>query len=116
VVTTSAEVLEALKPVMDPDYPVSITDPRMGIVTKDFIDVKDRTIRVRFKPTAFQCPMGGLIGILIRHKLEEVYPGFKVEVTVLHGTHAQETAVNSMIGDDSKYVRIVQQLEERGMI
>ena len=114
--TTTAEVFEALKPVMDPDYPVSITDPRMSIVTRDFIEVKDRTIRVRFKPTAFQCPMGGLIGILIRHRLEEVYPGFKVQVTVVPGTHAQESAVNSMIGDDTKYTRIVQQLVERGMI
>lgn len=101
---------------MDPDYPVSITDPRLAIVTEKSIEVKDRTIRVRFKPTAFQCPMGGLIGVLIRHKLEEVYPGFKVQVTVAPGTHAQESAVNSMIGDDSKYTRIVQQLEERGMI
>jgi metal-sulfur cluster biosynthetic enzyme len=101
---------------MDPDYPVSITDPRMGIVAENLIEVRDRTIRVRFKPTSAQCPMGGLIGILIRHKLEEVYPGFKVQVTVVPGTHVQETAVNSMIGDDSKYTRIVQQLEERGML
>ncbi len=112
---TSAEVFDKLKPVMDPDYPVSITDPRLGIVAESFIEVKDRTIRVRFKPTSAQCPMGGLIGILIRHKLEDVYRGFKVQVTVVPGTHVQETAVNSMIGDDSKYNKIVQQLEQQGM-
>jgi metal-sulfur cluster biosynthetic enzyme len=113
---TSAEVFDALKPVMDPDYPVSITDPRLGIVTENFIEVRDRTIRVRFKPTSSQCPMGGLIGILIRHRLEDAYKGFKVQVTVVPGTHVQESAVNSMISDDSKYNRIVQQLEQQGML
>jgi metal-sulfur cluster biosynthetic enzyme len=114
--TTSAEVFETLRPVMDPDYPVSITDPRMGIIKTEYIEVKDRTIIVRFKPTSPQCPMGGLIGILIRHRLQEMYPISKVQVTVIPGSHAQEAAVNSMIGDDGKYNRIVEQLKQQGML
>ncbi|RDE11729.1 MAG: hypothetical protein C4K49_11410 [Candidatus Thorarchaeota archaeon] len=114
--TTPAEVFETLKPVMDPDYPVSITDPRMGIIKTEYIEVKDGTIKVRFKPTSPHCPMGGLIGILIRHRLEESYPDSKVQVSVIPGSHSQEAAVNSMIGDDTKYNRIVEQLKQQGML
>lgn len=114
--TTPAEVFEALVPVMDPEHPVSITDPRMGIVTRDLIAVTDKSISVQFKPTAPYCPMGGLIGVLIRHRLEQVYPKTRINVTVLPGTHAQETAVNSMINDDARYNSIIGQLKARKMI
>jgi len=114
--TTPAEVFEALVPVMDPEHPVSITDPRMGIVTTDLIEVTNKSISVQFKPTAPYCPMGGLIGVLIRHRLEQVYPKTKISVTVLPGTHAQETAVNSMINDDARYNSIIGQLKARKMI
>ncbi|MHA1734840.1 MAG: iron-sulfur cluster assembly protein, partial [Candidatus Thorarchaeota archaeon] len=68
--TTVKEVFEALKPVKDPEIPVSITDPRVGIVKQEYIRVDNGLITVLFKPTAPYCPMGGLIGILIRHRLE----------------------------------------------
>ena len=88
----------------------------MAIVTEDYIEVEDGTIRVQFKPTVPYCPMGGLIGILIRHKLEEVYPDADVKVELLPGSHSQEEAVNSMISDNAKYQNVVQQLKQRNML
>jgi metal-sulfur cluster biosynthetic enzyme len=114
--TTKTEVFKALEPVQDPEHPISITDPRMAIVTEDYIEVEDGTIRVQFKPTVPYCPMGGLIGILIRHKLEEVYPDADVKVELLPGSHSQEEAVNSMISDNAKYQNVVQQLKQRNML
>ena len=113
---TVDDVFESLKPVMDPEHPISITDPRMKIVEPDFIRIIDDMIRVRFKPTTPYCPMGGLIGILIRHRLEQEYPESKVQVLLLPNSHSQEEAVNSMINDDEKYRNVVEQLEARGMV
>lgn len=114
--TSPADVFEALKPVQDPEHPVSITDPRMAIVKEDYISINGDAIQVQFKPTVPYCPMGGLIGILIRHRLEEVYPENKIQVSLLPGSHSLENDVNSMISDETKYMRIVEQLRERGMI
>lgn len=113
---TADEVFASLAPVMDPEHPVSITDPRMGIVQLEFIKIIDDLIRVRFKPTVPYCPMGGLIGILIRHQLEREFPENNVQVLLLPGSHHQEEVVNSMISDDTKYSSIVEQLKERGML
>ena len=114
--TSVEDIFEALKPVMDPEHPISITDERMQIVTTEFIKVDDDLITVRFKPTTPYCPMGGLIGILIRHRLEKVFTESKVVVKLIPGSHSQEDAVNSMINDKAKYSNIVQQLEARGML
>ncbi len=114
--TTVEEVFESLKPVMDPEHPISITDERMKIVEPHFIRIIDDLIRVRFKPTIPTCPMGGLIGILIRHQLEKVFPKNKVQVLLLPESHAQEEAVNSMISDNERYNQIIEQLRDRGML
>ncbi len=111
-----SEIFEALKPVQDPEHPISITDPRMAIVKEEYITVTDEGIQVQFKPTVPHCPMGGLIGILIRHRLEEVYPDSVVKVNLLPGSHSREQEVNLMIADDTKYSGIVEQLKERGLI
>jgi metal-sulfur cluster biosynthetic enzyme len=115
-VTTISEVFEALKPVQDPEHPISITDSRMAIVKEEYIIVTEEEIQVQFKPTVPHCPMGGLIGILIRHRLEEVYPRSSIRVMLLPGSHSREHEVNSMITDDARYSGIVEQLKERGMI
>jgi len=111
-----SEVFEVLKPVQDPEHPISITDPRMAIVKEEYISITEEGILVKFKPTVPHCPMGGLIGILIRHRLEEIYPDSAVSVEVLPGSHSREQEVNSMISDDAKYCGIVEQLKERGML
>lgn len=101
---------------MDPEHPVSITDPRMNIVTREMIQVSGDSISVLFRPTAPFCPMGGLIGVLIRHRLEQVFPGAKINVRVQPGTHAHEDSVNSMINDNERYQSIIQHLRQQRMI
>lgn len=101
---------------MDPEHPISITDPQMSIVKQEYIEVDNDSIRVQFRPTVPYCPMGGLIGILIRHRLESVYPSSKINVFVLPGSHTLETQVNEMISNDQKYNQIVEQLKSRGML
>ncbi len=113
---TASEVFETLKPVMDPEHPISITDPRLGIVTIDGIRVDDDLIRVMFKPTVATCPMGGLIGVLIRYHLEQKYPDARIIVKVIPGTHVSEDAVNNMINNDEQYNNIIAQMQERGML
>lgn len=110
------EVFKALEPVMDPEHPVSITDPQMSIVTKEYIEVDGDTIKVQFKPTVPYCPMGGLIGVLIRYRLESVYPENKVIVCVLPGSHSLESQVNDMISNDEKYNQLIEQMKSRGMM
>lgn len=113
---TVLEVFKALEPVQDPEHPISITDPQMSIVTQDYIKVEGDTIEVQFKPTVPYCPMGGLIGVLIRHRLEAVYPDNEIKVYVHPGTHSLEAQVNDMISDDAKYNGIIEQLKSRGML
>ncbi len=113
---TVLEVFKALEPVQDPEHPISITDPQMSIVTQDYIKVEGNEIEVQFRPTVPYCPMGGLIGVLIRHRLEEVYPDNEIKVCLLPGSHSLETQVNNMISDDSQYNRIIEQLKTRGML
>jgi metal-sulfur cluster biosynthetic enzyme len=113
---TVIEVFKALEPVMDPEHPISITDPQMSIVTQEYIEIEGDTIQVQFKPTVPYCPMGGLIGVLIRHRLETVYPENKVKVCLLPGSHSLESQVNDMISDDQKYNQIIEQMKSRGML
>jgi len=60
--------------------------------------------------------MGGLIGVMIRHKLETVYPENDVKVTLLPGSHSLEAQVNDMISDDQKYNQIIEQMKSRSMM
>ncbi|MFW9956787.1 MAG: iron-sulfur cluster assembly protein [Candidatus Odinarchaeota archaeon] len=113
---TVDEVFKSLEPVMDPEHPISITDPQMSIVKQEYIEVDEDSISVRFKPTVPYCPMGGLIGILIRHRLESVYPCSRINVLVLPGSHSLEVQVNEMISNDQKYNQIIEQMKSRGMI
>jgi len=113
---TVIEVFKALEPVMDPEHPISITHPQMSIVTQDYIEVEGDTIKVQFKPTVPYCPMGGLIGVMIRHRLETVYPESNVKVCLLPGSHSLEAQVNDMISDDQKYNQIIEQMKSRGMM
>ena len=110
------DVFKALEPVMDPEHPISITDPQMSIVTQEYIEIEGNIIRVQFKPTVPYCPMGGLIGVMIRHRLETVYPENEVKVTLLPGSHSLEAQVNDMISDEQKYNQIIEQMKSRGMM
>lgn len=105
--------MRVLEKVYDPEYPVSIVE--MDIVGEDSIEIKDGKVKVFFKPTTPFCPMGGLIGVLIRYALEKEL-GVKAEVWVKPGTHLNEAMVNAMINDDSQYKQVLGQLLEMGIL
>lgn len=107
------DVLEVLKKVSDPELPVSVVD--LGIVSEDDITVEKNKVTVVFTPTSSMCPMGGIIGVIIKKVLEDRL-GVDVEVKVKPGTHINEEAINEMLNNKAKYNQIVKRLEESGMI
>lgn len=107
------QILEVLKKVYDPEYPMPITD--LKIVEKDDITITDDSMKVEFKPTAPYCPMGGIIGIIIKYALEKKF-GRNVDVKVKSGTHAQESMLNELFSDRKKYEDTLQRLKESGML
>ncbi len=107
------QVLEVLKKVYDPEYPMPITD--LKIVERDDITIADDSMKVEFKPTAPYCPMGGIIGVIIKYALEKKV-GRNVDVKVKSGTHAQESMLNQLLSDRKKYEETLQRLKESGML
>ncbi len=107
------QILEVLKKVYDPEYPMPITE--LKIVEEDDITIANDGVKVEFKPTAPYCPMGGVIGIIIKYALEEKL-GKNVEVRVKPGTHAQESMVNQLLSDKKKYEETVDRLKSSGML
>jgi len=107
------QILEVLKKVYDPEYPMPITE--LKIVEKDDITIANDTMKIEFKPTAPYCPMGGVIGIIIKYALENKF-GKNVEVRVKAGTHAQESMLNVLLSDRKKYEETVERLKSSGML
>lgn len=107
------QVLEVLKKVYDPEYPMPITD--LKIVEKEDITITDDSMKVEFKPTAPYCPMGGIIGIIIKYALEKKF-GKNVDVKVKSGTHAQESMLNQLFSDRKKYEDTLERLKQSGML
>ncbi|MEM3104921.1 MAG: iron-sulfur cluster assembly protein [Candidatus Bathyarchaeia archaeon] len=106
--------MTVLRGVYDPEYPVSVVE--MGIVDEDSIEIiGDGKVRVTFKPTTPFCPMGGLIGVLMKYALEKTL-NVKVEVLVKPGTHVSEDAINSAINDETQYEAIIKQLSDMGLL
>ncbi|MEM3587543.1 MAG: iron-sulfur cluster assembly protein [Candidatus Jordarchaeaceae archaeon] len=107
------QILDVLKDVQDPEMPASILD--LGMVNEDDITiVSDNKVKVTFKPTSAMCPMGSIIGVLIKKKLKDAL-GIDAEVRVRPGTHMNEEMVNDMINNKAKYDQIVKRLEDAGI-
>jgi metal-sulfur cluster biosynthetic enzyme len=107
-------VMTVLRRVMDPEQPVSVVD--MGVVKAEDVKVTKDEVRVEFTPTSPYCPMGAVIGILIRKALEDALPGKHVIVKVKAGTHLREDACNAMIMDDAQYKSAVDRLAAQGAL
>ncbi|MBS7656229.1 DUF59 domain-containing protein [Candidatus Bathyarchaeota archaeon] len=107
------EVLKVLKNVYDPEYPVSIIE--LGIVKEEDITINDNKIIIQFTPTSPLCPMGGVIGIVIKYALEKEF-GKEVEVKVKPGTHAEESLLNNLLQDRKKFEESVNRLKESGLL
>ncbi|MHA1579007.1 MAG: metal-sulfur cluster assembly factor [Candidatus Freyarchaeota archaeon] len=107
------EILEVLKEVQDPEMPVSILE--LDMVSEDDITIEsDNKLKVTFKPTSAMCPMGSVIGVLIKKKLKDKL-GVDAEVRVRPGTHMNEEMVNDIINNKEKYEQIVKRLEDAGI-
>ncbi len=107
------EILDVLKNVYDPEHPVSVLD--LKIVEESDIAIDGDKARVEFKPTSPFCPMGGVIGIVIKYALEQKL-GREVEVRVKKGTHSQEKLLNDLLGDKKKYEQMLERLKPSGML
>jgi metal-sulfur cluster biosynthetic enzyme len=113
------QLLEILKKVKDPELPLSIMDPQLNVLTPDLVEVneKDKKVEIQFRPTIPTCPMGGMIGIVIRKVTLEAFPkDWDVNVILVPGTHVQETMLNQLINDDERYTATLKNMEERGML
>jgi|YelNatPaOPRAMG01_1025707.scaffolds.fasta_scaffold00829_22 metal-sulfur cluster biosynthetic enzyme len=107
-------VMDVLKEVYDPEYPISVVE--MNIVDEDSIEILDcGRIRVMFKPTTPFCPMGGLIGVLMKYALEKAL-NVKAEVLVKPGTHVSEEAINATINDENRYEAVLKQLSDLNLL
>ncbi|WXG40417.1 MAG: iron-sulfur cluster assembly protein [Candidatus Freyarchaeum deiterrae] len=107
------QVLDVLKDVQDPEMPESILDLDM-VNENDITIVSDKKVQVTFKPTSEMCPMGSIIGVLIKKKLKDKL-GVDAEVKVRPGTHMNEEMVNDIINSKAKYDQVVKRLEDAGM-
>ncbi len=114
-----AAILEVLKKVKDPELPLSIMDPQLNVLTPDEVQIneKEKKVEIQFRPTIPTCPMGGMIGIVIRKVVLDAVPkGWQVIVTLVPGTHVQEAMLNQLINDDERYKATLQNMEDRGLL
>ncbi|MHA1606208.1 MAG: iron-sulfur cluster assembly protein [Candidatus Freyarchaeota archaeon] len=107
------EVMRILKKLNDPEYPMSIVD--MGIVTEDDVSIEEDKVTITFTPTSPVCPMGSIIGVIIKKVLEDKL-GVRAEVKVRPGSHINEELINNMLNDKAKYDQVVKQLEQSGLL
>jgi metal-sulfur cluster biosynthetic enzyme len=107
------KLIDLLRKVYDPEYPVSVID--LKIVVEEDISFDDGKVRILFTPTSPFCPMGGMIGALIKYAIEK-NTGMEAHVSVKPGTHTQESMLNDMLSDPEKYGSVLERLKASGLI
>jgi metal-sulfur cluster biosynthetic enzyme len=107
-------VMTVLRRVLDPEHPVNVVE--MGLVKNGDVTITDDAISIEFAPTSPMCPMGAVIGIIIRKAVEDEFPDKKVNVTVKAGTHMREDACNTMINDENQYKTAIEKLTVSGAL
>jgi len=107
------EILEALKNVFDPEYPLSVVD--LKIVEEKDIFFDGEKIRIEFTPTTPYCPMGGIIGVLIKYALENKF-NREFDIKVKAGGHVQEAILNELLSSKEKYDETIQRLKTAGIL
>ena len=108
-----SEVIDVLKKVYDPEYPMSVID--LKIVNEEDISFDGDKIKILFTPTSPFCPMGGIIGAMIKYALEKS-TGKAVEVSLKPGTHAQEKMLNEVFGNKKQYEDAIERLRKAGIL
>ena len=107
-------ILNRFQTVYDPEHPVSILE--LKIVTAEDITINGNNVSVTFTPTTPFCPMGAVIGVVIKKVLQDMDPEAIVSVKVKEGSHVRETMVNQMINDPAQYERTIKSLDENGLL
>ncbi|MHA1713456.1 MAG: iron-sulfur cluster assembly protein [Candidatus Ranarchaeia archaeon] len=107
-------ILKRLETVYDPEHPISVLELR--IVQASDIKIEGNRIHVDFTPTTPFCPMGAVIGVVIKKVIKELYPDAEITVNVKPGTHVREEAVNQMINDSEQYDQTLERLETTGLL
>ena len=107
------EILEVLKKVFDPEYPLSVVE--LKIVEEKDISFDSDKIRIEFTPTTPYCPMGGIIGVLIKHALENKF-NREFDVKVKAEAHVQEGMLNELLSSKEKYDETIQRLKTAGIL
>ncbi|MEM3635708.1 MAG: iron-sulfur cluster assembly protein, partial [archaeon] len=105
------EILKTLEKVFDPEIPESIIS--LGIVSEKDIKIKDGEIIVEFTPTVPYCPMGAIIGFLIKYALKQ--KKINAKVFVKKGTHILENEINLQLNDDNTFEKMIVKLKENGV-
>jgi metal-sulfur cluster biosynthetic enzyme len=108
------DVLSVLRRVLDPEHPVNVVE--MGLVKEEDVTIKGDEINIQFAPTVPQCPMGAVIGIVIRKAVEDEFPNNQVSVQVKPGTHMREDACNTMINNDEQFNSAIEKLNASGAL
>jgi FeS assembly SUF system protein len=76
---TKSQILEALKTVYDPEFPISVVD--LGLIYEVKAD-KD-SIRIKMTLTNPGCPMSGIIVDMVKQKVESLDGVKKVDVELV---------------------------------
>jgi metal-sulfur cluster biosynthetic enzyme len=108
-----SDLIETLRKVYDPEYPLSVID--LKIVGEEDITFDGEKVKILFTPTSPFCPMGGMIGALIKYALE-TKTGKEVEVTLKPGSHSQEKMLNEMLKDSKQYKDLLARLKTAGIL
>lgn len=107
------KIMNILGKVYDPEYPLSVTE--LKIVEENDIEISDNDVTVQFKPTTPYCPMGGIIGVLIKYALEKELK-VPIKVKIKKGAHVQEEMFNEMLNQNDRYRDILKKLEDSGIL
>ncbi len=111
------KIMAKLEKVLDPEHPISILDLKIVEPEDVTIDEENNSITIEFKPTTPFCPMGGVIGVLVKKAISDIAESNeKIIVRCKEGAHTQEEMVNKMVNDEQTYEEILNKLNEIGML
>lgn len=123
----SETVFEAIRSIKDPEHPYTLEqlsvvcaeDIAVGCVGDDASDIVCRKglpikcISVTFTPTVPHCSLAGIIGLCIRHRLENLTRGYWIRVFVKEETHVNYLALNKQLNDRD---RVMAAFENEGLM
>lgn len=107
---TAEDIFDDLSTILDPEKPCTLAD--LGVVAPDRCSVQylegkgsRALVEVVLKPTVPHCHLMMLIALSVRARLEESLPvltKWKVDISVVPGTHLQEDDINRQVNDKER--------------